>query len=116
MKKKKAKTYILLFACSLTREVYIGLLPDQTVDQFIPCLKKFVASRGRPNKIYSDNAKTFTATAKWIRDIMKDEKLNEFLVNRGVVWQFNLSKAPSPLLEKLKIEEWNRFDTDCKNE
>ena len=78
----------------MTQAVYIELLPDQTVDQFIPCLKKFVARRGRPNKIYSDNAKTFTATSKWIRDIMKDEKLNEFFVNQGIVWQFNLSRAP----------------------
>ena len=77
-RKKEAKTCILLFACSLTRAVYIELLPDRTIDQFIPCLKKFVARRGRPNKIYSDNVKTFTATSKWIRDIMKDEKLNEF--------------------------------------
>ena len=93
-KKKEAKTYILLFACSLMRAVYIELLPDQTVDQFIPCLKNFVARRGRPNKIYSDNAKTFTAAAKWISDIMKDKNLNEFLVNKGIVWQFNLGKAP----------------------
>ena len=93
-KKKEAKACIILFACSLARAVYIELLPDQTADQFIPCLKKFVARRGRPNKIYSDNAKTFTATAKWIRDIMKDEKLNGFLINQGIIWQFNLSKAP----------------------
>ena len=76
------------------RAVYIELLPDQTADQFIPYLKKFVARRGRPNKIYSDNVKTFTATAKWIRGIMKDEKLNEFLVNQSIVWQFNLSRTP----------------------
>ena len=25
---------------------------------------------------------------------MKDEKLNEFLVNQGIIWQFNLSRAP----------------------
>ena len=25
---------------------------------------------------------------------MKDEKLNEFLVSQGIVWQFNLSRAP----------------------
>ena len=25
---------------------------------------------------------------------MKDEKLNEFFVNQGIVWQFNLSRAP----------------------
>ena len=94
-KKKEAKTYILLFACSLTQAVYIELLPDQTVDQFVPCLsQKSVARRGRLNNIYSDNAKTFTATAKWIRGIMKDEKLNEFLVNQGIVWQFNLSRTP----------------------
>ena len=93
-RKKEAKTYILLFAYSLTRAVYIELLPDQTIDQFIPCLKKFVARRGRQNKMYSDNAKTFTAMSKWIRDIIKDEKLNKFLVNQGIVWQFNLSRAP----------------------
>ena len=49
--------------------------------------------QGRPQKVYSDNAKTFTAMAKWIKVMMKDEKLDEFLVNQGIVWQFNLSKA-----------------------
>ena len=62
-KKKEAKTYILLLACSLTRAVYIVLLLDQAVDQFIPSLKKFISGGGRQHKIYTDNAKTFTATA-----------------------------------------------------
>ena len=93
-KSKEGKAYILLFSCSLTRAVYIELLPDQTVESLIPCIKKLVARRGRPQKIYSDNAKTFAATAKWIKQIMKDEKFKGFVANQNIDWQFNLSKAP----------------------
>eukprot|EP00794_Sanderia_malayensis_P015598 gene15598-17171_t len=53
------KAYILLFACSLTRAVYIETVTDMTVEQFIPCLKGLVARRGEPSNIYSDNAKIF---------------------------------------------------------
>ena len=93
-KNKEGKGYILLFSCSLTRAVYIELLPDQTVESLIPCIKRLVARRGRPQKVYSDNAKTFAATAKWIKQIMKDEKFKGFLANQNIAWQFNLSKAP----------------------
>eukprot|EP00795_Rhopilema_esculentum_P004343 gene4343-20558_t len=57
----EGKAYILLFACSLTRAVYIDVVTDMTIDQFMVCLKEFIARRGHPNKIYTDNAKTFVA-------------------------------------------------------
>ena len=53
-KKCKGKAYFLLYCCSLTRAVYIELLCDQTIDELIPSLKRFIARRGRPEKIYSD--------------------------------------------------------------
>ncbi len=90
----EGKAYILLIVCSYTRAVYIELLPDATTENLIPCLKRFIARRGRPTKIYSDNAQTFRCASKWIKEIMRDERFNKFLTSQSIVWQFNLSKAP----------------------
>ena len=92
--KKEGKAFILLFSCSLSRAVHLELLTDQTADSFIRCLKRFVARRGRPRKIYSDNAKAFKCVAKWLFEIMKSEKLNDYIISQEISWQFNLSRAP----------------------
>lgn len=55
---EEEKAYILLFSYSLSRAIHLELLPDQTTEGFIRSLKRFTARRGRPRKIYSDNAKT----------------------------------------------------------
>ena len=93
-KKQLGKAYILLSACSLSRAIHLDLLPDQTVDELISSLKQFIARRGRPQKIYSDNAKTFEAASKWIKMVMKSEKLQGYLADEHITWQFNLSRAP----------------------
>ena len=62
--KKWVISYVLLFACSLTRAIHLELLPDQTAVGVIRSLKRFIARRGRPRKIYSDNGSSFTAAAK----------------------------------------------------
>ena len=92
--KKEMKAYIVLYTCSLTRAVYLELLPDQSTEEFRRSLKRFIARRGRPEKIFSDNGKTFVAAAKWLRNVMKDEELNDYLARQGIKWQFNLSRAP----------------------
>jgi len=92
--KKEGKAYILLFACSLTRSVHLELLPNQTAEEFIRSLKKFIARRGRHKKIYSDNGKSFTAAATWLSKVMKAEQLQNHLAHQGIKWQFNLSPAP----------------------
>jgi hypothetical protein len=63
-------------------------------DEFIPILKRLIARKDRPEKIYSDNAKTFVAAAKWLKKSQQDEKFNNFLANEKIKWQFNLSRAP----------------------
>lgn len=57
-------------------------------------LKRLIARRGCPLKIYSDNAKTFIAAAKWLRNVMKDERLHVWLAKFDIKWQFNTSRAP----------------------
>ena len=63
--KSEMKAYILLFACSSTRAVYLNLLPpDQTTEHLLRSLKRFVARRGRPEKIFSDNGRTYVSASK----------------------------------------------------
>ena len=91
---REIKAYALLFACSLTRAVYIKVVTDMTVEQFIPCLKGLVARRGRPSNIYSDNAKTFISGAEKLKSMLKSERFNNYLARNSITWTFNLSKAP----------------------
>jgi transposase InsO family protein len=62
--------------------------------EFIISLKRFIARQGRPKLIYSDNGSTFKATKKWLRQVQKDERLNDYLADLSIKWQFNLSRAP----------------------
>ena len=93
-KKRDGKAYILLFACSLTRAIHLELLSSQTTEEFIKAFKRFIARRGRPQKVYSDNGKSFVAASKWLGGIMKDEKIQDYLAHQHITWQFNLSRAP----------------------
>ncbi|XP_046851869.1 uncharacterized protein LOC124445205 [Xenia sp. Carnegie-2017] len=91
---KDCKAYLALFSCSLTRAVYLDMMPDLSASTFIPSLKRFIARRGRPRKIYSDNGGHVHKTAKWIDSLRKEERLQGYLEEFDIKWQFNLSRAP----------------------
>ena len=93
-KKIVRKTYILLFACSLTRAIHLELLSDQTTEGFMKAFKRFIARRGRPQKVYSDNGRSFVAASKWLACIVRNEKIQDYLAHQHITWQFNLSRAP----------------------
>ena len=90
-KKRDGKAYILLFACSLARAIHLELLSSQTTEEFIEAFKRFIARRGRPQKVYSDNGRSFVAASEWLARIMRDEKMQDYLAHQHITWQFNLS-------------------------
>ena len=92
--KTEGKAYLVLFACYLARGVYLALLPSLETDKFLPCLKRFIARRGRPSMIYSDNGRTFQAAAKWLDKVQEEEKFHNVFAELGIIWRFNLSRAP----------------------
>ena len=63
-KGQEGKAYLVLSACSLTRGIYLELLSSLETSEFLRSLKRFIARGGRPEKIYSDNGRTFVAAAK----------------------------------------------------
>ena len=63
-KGQEGKAYVVLSACSLTRGIYLELLSSLETSEFLRSLKRFIVRGGRPEKIYSDNDRTFVAAAK----------------------------------------------------
>ncbi|XP_048580704.1 uncharacterized protein LOC116619237 isoform X2 [Nematostella vectensis] len=93
-RQKEEKAYVLLYTCSLTRGIYLDLLPSLETPDCLHSLKQFIARRGRPDRIYSDNGRTFVGAEKWIKQVMQDERLQDYLSVNQIRWQFNLSRAP----------------------
>ncbi len=91
--KVEHKGYIILYTCSLTRGVHLEFLPNMNCDEFILSFKRYIAARGRPSKIISDNGKTFVAASKWIKRVQRSEKMQDYLAQHNIRWQFNLSRA-----------------------
>ena len=93
-KKKTQKAYIVLFTCTTTRAVHLKLCKTITAEEFKRSLKEFVARRGTPNKLVSDNALTFKATNQWLHSLTQDENLFNYLNTQRIEWSFNLARAP----------------------
>ena len=88
------KVYFGIFSCAATRAVHISLCKDMTAKEFQRVFKEFVARRGKPTIVISDNAKTFQATSEWLETLQKDDEMGNFLARQNIKWRFNMSRAP----------------------
>ena len=93
----ETKTYILILTCMCLRAVHLELVEDMSTEKFISALRRFMARRGRPQVIYSDNARSFKLAAKELgafNKILNDRLLPPRLRDDGIKWVFNAPKAP----------------------
>ena len=86
--KKQKHTYCFSLACSPPRA------STKSNIQFFKAFKTLIARRGSPNIVYSDNAKTYVAAAKWIQNIKRHVLFQDFLIKEEIQWKFNLSRVP----------------------
>jgi len=54
---KTTKVYIALFICMATKAVHIDIVSDLTASAFLSAFDRFVARRGIPESVFSDNGK-----------------------------------------------------------
>ncbi|GFT05288.1 integrase catalytic domain-containing protein [Trichonephila clavipes] len=94
------KIYVSIFVCFVTKAVHFELVSDLTTQTFIASLKRFIARRGRPSLIFSDNGKTFIGANAELKRLYKlvinpDPELAGFLVDENINWKFLPPRAPN---------------------
>ncbi len=67
------------------------LVEDLTSKTFRKSVKSLMTRRGTPQRMVSDNTKTFQATARWLQLIDKHARLTS---RAEFNWRFNLSRSP----------------------
>ena len=78
------KAYVVIYTCATTRAVILEVVNSADTENFIQSFRRFIARRGCPSKIVSDNGPSFTA-----------EETQKFASDRFVSWQFNVANAPN---------------------
>ena len=83
----KCKFYVLLFTCAVVRAVHLELVDSLSLSDCMLAVRRFVARRGLPSVIYSDNAKTFKAAqASLLRQYGHLSPHWKFIVPRSPWW------------------------------
>ena len=90
------KAYIAIFVCLQTKSCHVQLVSDLTAEAFVAALRRFVARRGKPRHIWSDNATCFTRANKDLKDFfdyLKRSEVQETVENfcsiQGLQWKFS---------------------------
>ncbi|XP_070067218.1 uncharacterized protein [Drosophila virilis] len=65
------KCYISLFICFATRAVNLELVKDLSTISFLNTLKRFILTRTRPSRIWSDNATNFVGAKNELADLSR---------------------------------------------
>ena len=50
------KVWLCLYTCLAIRAIHLEVVHGMTSKQFLLCLRRFIATRGKPKQIISDNA------------------------------------------------------------
>ncbi|XP_055906234.1 uncharacterized protein LOC129941590 isoform X1 [Eupeodes corollae] len=94
---QRKKFYILLFTCAAVRAVHLEYTNDLTTESCILAIRRFIARRGAPRIIYSDNATTFKKASsefKQLSNVRTSERFLGFLSDAQIRWKFIVERAP----------------------
>ncbi|XP_072389317.1 uncharacterized protein [Diabrotica undecimpunctata] len=82
------KVWVCLFTCAVYRAVHLELCTALSVVSFMQALRRFIARRGRPKTIYSDNGTNFVGTENAFLRV-DFEKIAESSSVEHIQWRFN---------------------------
>ena len=90
------KRWGFLFTCLTTRAVHIEVVPSLDTSSCVMGVERFIARRGTPTTIMSDNGTSFVGAQKEL--IACVESWNKLapavFVQKGIKWKFNPPSAP----------------------
>jgi hypothetical protein len=89
---------VCLFTCLTVRAVHLELVEKQSTEYFLHAIRRFIARRGKPDTIVSDNAKSFKLADKvlgvlWASVVTASDVL-DYCANQGIQWNYITEYAP----------------------
>lgn len=93
------KCYVSLFICLTTKAIHLELVQSLSTEAFIAALSRFVARRGIPNHMYSDQGTNFIGTANelpslWYQEAsIESQRIQKECANQGITWHFTPGRA-----------------------
>lgn len=87
---KDRKAYICLFTCAVYRAVHLELVTSLSTEEFLEAFRRFIARRGRPSIVYSDNGKNFVGACNLL---INWKKISRYCSLNEIEWHFNPHSA-----------------------
>ncbi|UYV82492.1 hypothetical protein LAZ67_21002516 [Cordylochernes scorpioides] len=86
--KGNKRYWIAIFTCATYRAIHIELCTSLTTETFVGAMRRFVARRGRPSTIYSDNGLNFVGCKNLFSSLDWNKMVEYGAINR-ISWKFN---------------------------
>ena len=95
--RRNEKRWCSLFTGLTMRAVHIEVVPNLDTDNCLNAIMRFIARRGKPSTIISDNVTNSVGAEKMFAEYVaawNKEGIEGHLVQRGIRWKFNTLAAP----------------------
>ncbi|XP_070854774.1 uncharacterized protein [Drosophila suzukii] len=93
--RRKEKRWVALFTCLTLRAVHFEIAHSLDTSSCVMCFTNFMALRGTPRDIYSDNGTNFKATEKALREELIKINFDKIAMKfDGIKWKLNPPGAP----------------------
>ncbi|XP_011860462.1 PREDICTED: uncharacterized protein LOC105557751 [Vollenhovia emeryi] len=90
--RKSQKAWICLFTCAVYRTIHLELATSLSTEAFLQVLRRFIARRGRPSIIYTDNGTNFVGARNLLHKIDWN-KVQQFSSAQQIEWRLNPPSA-----------------------
>ncbi|XP_062701238.1 uncharacterized protein LOC134285126 [Aedes albopictus] len=90
------KRWIALFTCLTIRAIHLEIVHSLSTESCKMAVRRFVARRGSPVEIYSDNGTNFQGASRELRAEIEatNKEMQETFTNTNTKWIFNPPSAP----------------------
>ena len=95
--RRTLKRWCCLFICLTNKAVHIEVAESLDIESCLAAVTRFIARRGYPNTIISDNGINFYGAANELRAVTNEwdkAKMECDLAQKRIVWKFNPPGAP----------------------
>ena len=95
------KSYLAIFVCLPTKAVHIEVVETLSTEDFFAGLKRFVARRGLPSELHSDNGKNFIGARNDLYELYRflqppevNSAISNYLLTQRIKWVCIPERSP----------------------